>query len=440
MSEEVSLRTTASIRALLARLGSLPADYDKVHFDSALPGYGLRVRGSGAHSLMVQYAIAGRTRRVVVGKFGSVDPGKAYNEGKDLLAKVRLGHDPAAEKELARIRAGETFGALLPRFLEHQRARLKPRSYVETERHLKVHAKTLHGSPIEAVTRRAIAARLAEIERHTGPAARNRVRASLSAYFTWAAKEGYLDANPVAFTNKAEEKARERVLSDEELRIIWLASDDSQFGAIVKLLMLTGARRSEIGGLTWSEVPPILPLATLPPVRTKSGREHFIPLSEPALTILRAQPKRTNPDGTPREHIFGTIVGCGYQNWSRGKADLDARIVEMNHGKALEWRLHDFRRSLSTALHERFGVPPHVVEVLLGHVGGHKAGVAGTYNKAIYLEERRRALERWGAHIMTLIGKPTKATAVNRGPRHDQFSRRLGSRWAASAHRISRSR
>jgi integrase len=415
MTEQLmtSLRTGAGVRALLTRLGPLPADYDKVHFDSDLPGYGLRVRGSGVHSLMVQYAIAGKTRRIVVGKLGSIDPGKACATAKDLLAQVRLGRDPAAEKDRAKVRATETFGVLLPRFLGHQRARLKPRSYVETERHLQRHVKALHGSPIEAITRRTIAGPLAAIEKHNGPAARNRVRASLSAYFTWAAKEGYVDANPIAFTNKAEEKARERVLSDEELRIVWLATDDSQFGAIVKLLMLTGARRSEIGGLTWNEVSPSLPLITLPPARTKNGREHLIPLSEPALTILRAQPKRATPDGTPREHIFGTIVGCGYQNWSRGKVDLDACIVEMNHGKALEWRLHDFRRSLSTALHERFGAPPHVVEVLLGHVGGHKAGVAGTYNKAIYLEERRRALERWGAHIMTLIGKPTKARVVD---------------------------
>jgi integrase len=415
MTEQLmtSLRTGAGVRALLTRLGPLPADYDKVHFDSDLPGYGLRVRGSGVHSLMVQYAIAGKTRRIVVGKLGSIDPGKACATAKDLLAQVRLGRDPAAEKDRAKVRATETFGVLLPRFLGHQRARLKPRSYVETERHLQRHVKALHGSPIEAITRRTIADPLAAIEKHNGPAARNRVRASLSAYFTWAAKEGYVDANPIAFTNKAEEKARERVLSDEELRIVWLATDDSQFGAIVKLLMLTGARRSEIGGLTWNEVSPSLPLITLPPARTKNGREHLIPLSEPALTILRAQPKRATPDGTPREHIFGTIVGCGYQNWSRGKVDLDACIVEMNHGKALEWRLHDFRRSLSTALHERFGAPPHVVEVLLGHVGGHKAGVAGTYNKAIYLEERRRALERWGAHIMTLIGKPTKARVVD---------------------------
>jgi integrase len=403
--------TTAAIRALKLP----PGVADRVFFDEDVPGFGLRVRASGVHSWMVQYAIARRTRRVVLGLASALAPSRARAIAETLLAQVRLGRDPAGEKDQARARATETFGALLPRFLEHQKARLKPRSYVETERHLKVNAKPLHGSPIEAVTRRAIAARLAEIEKHNGPAARNRVRASLSAYFTWAAKEGYVDANPVAFTNKAEEKARERVLSDEELRTIWLAAGDDQFGAIVKLLMLTGARRTEIGGLMFGEVSPTLPLITLPPARTKNGREHLIPLSEPALAILKELPRRTMADGTLREHIFGTIIGCGYQNWSRGKVDLDARIVEANRGKALApWTLHDFRRSVSTALHDRFGVPPHVVEVLLGHAGGHKAGVAGTYNKALYLEERRRGLERWGAHIIELVtGKPAKAKVVD---------------------------
>ena len=117
------------------------------------------------------------------------------------------------------------------------------------------------------------------------------------------------------------------------------------------------------------------------------------------------------PDGTPREHVFGN--GCGYQNWSRAKAELDARLTAAGH-ELEHWTLHDFRRSVSTSLHDRFGVPPHVVEEILGHTGGHKGGVAGTYNKALYLEERRRALERWGAHIMGVVtGKHMKAPVVD---------------------------
>jgi integrase len=400
--------TAANIRTLKLP----PGVTDRVFFDEDLPGFGLRVRASGVHTWMIQYAIAGRSRRVVLGLQSALDPSKARATAQKLLAQVRLGKDPAADKARARIAAGETFGALLPRFLRRQETRLRPRSYVETVRHLEVNAKPLHGLPIEAVTRRAIADQLAKIEEGIGAITRNRVRSSLSAYFTWLAREGYLDANPVAFTNKAEEKARARAPSDDELRIILRALNagpPDQFNAIVKLLILTGMRRDEVGGLRWDEISPTLPLITLPPPRTKNGREHLVPLSKPALAIVRALPRRPMADGTPQEHVFGN--GDGYQNWSRAKADLDARIVAAGH-ELEHWTLHDFRRSLSTALHERFGILPHVVETILGHAGGHKSGIAGTYNLASYVPERRRALELWGAHIMGLVtGKPARGKA-----------------------------
>jgi integrase len=404
--------TASSIRSLTLP----PGVTDKVFFDADLPGFGLRVRASGSHSWMVQYAIAGKTRRIVLGLASALDASQARATAKTLLAQVRLGRDPAAEKEQARARLAETFAALLPRFLARQRARLKPRSYQETERHLQMHAKALHGRPIEAVDRRAIAGLLAGIAETRGPAASNRVRASLSAYLTWCAREGYVDANPVSFTNQAVEKgARTRVLSDDELRTIWVALDDDQYGAILKLLMLTAARRTEISDLTWAEVDFDAATITLPPERTKNGREHIIPLSEPARVILAAQPRRVNADGSERNQVFGLRSRKGgLQDWSSRKPRLDARITAARDGKPLDWTLHDFRRSISTALHERFGVLPHVVEAILGHVGGHKAGVAGTYNQAIYLDERWRALARWGAHIMAIVsGVPVTAAVVS---------------------------
>jgi integrase len=386
---------------------------DKVFFDSELPGFGLRLRATGARTWMVQYAIAGRTRRIVLGSTAVLDPGKARDTAKDILAKVRLGQDPAGEKMKARAKAAETVGALLPHFLERQQARLKPRSFEETNRHLTAHAAPLHPWPIETIDRRAIATRLAEIAKVSGPAASNRVRTSLSAFFTWAAREGYVDSNPVAYTNKAVENgSRERVLADDELAAIWRAAGDDQYGAIIKLLMSSGARRDEIASLRWSEVDLDAATIMLPPARTKNRREHVIPLSGQALAILAAQPRRTEADGTERDHVFGYSRGRGWQDWSGSKADLDARIAAARKGKALEWRLHDFRRSLSTALHERFNVSPHVVEAILGHVGVYKAGVRGVYNKAIYLDERRRALARWGAHIEALVSGKTASSVV----------------------------
>jgi integrase len=402
------------LNATTVRTIALPEGVaDKVFFDDDLPGFGLRARATGAKTWMVQYAIAGKTRRVVLGSTAVLDPGRARETAKDLLARVRLGHDPAREKTAARIKAGETFGALLPRFLEHQRARLKPRPFEETERHLIAHAKPLHGHPIDVVDRRLIATRLAELAKASGPAASNRVRTSLSAFFTWAAREGYIDSNPATFTNKAVENGpRERVLIDEELSIVWRAAGDGPYGAIVKLLMLTGTRRDEIASVCWSEIDMDTATITLPPARTKNRREHVIPLSKPALAILAAQPQRTMADGSPRDLVFGRGER-GFSDWSGSKADLDARITTARKGRALDWTLHDFRRSLSTALHERFDVPPHVVESILGHVGVYKAGVRGVYNKAIYLDERRRALKRWAEHIEKIVsGVPSRRNKV----------------------------
>ena len=409
------MRLTAST---VRSLALPPGKADHVFFDADVPGFGLRVRASGAKAWMVQYAIAGRTRRITLGSTAVLDPGKARSLAKDLLARVRLGQDPAGEKAAARARAAETFGALLPRYLERQRARMKPRSYQEAERHLVEHAKPLHGLSIDSIARRTIATRLAAVEKNSGPAASNRVRTSLSGFFTWLAREGYAEANPVAYTNKAiENGSRDRVLDDDELVTIWRAADSSQYGAIIRLLMLSGARRDEIASLSWSEVDLDAATITLPPARTKNRREHVIPLSEQARAILAVQPHRIQADG-PRALIFGHGQR-GFQDWSGSKADLDARIIAARKGRALDWTPHDFRRSLSTALHERFGVPPHVIEAALGHIGGHKAGVAGVYNKALYLDERRRALQRWADHVEQLVsGKKPSAIVKLHNKRH----------------------
>ena len=113
----------------IAALALPPGVDDKIFFDDELPGFGLRLRRSGDRSWWVQYAMAGRTRKLRLGSLAELDISKARSTAKDVLARVRLGGDPAHEKRAGRVLAGETVGALLPAFLERQRARLKPRSY-----------------------------------------------------------------------------------------------------------------------------------------------------------------------------------------------------------------------------------------------------------------------------------------------------------------------
>src|SRR5262249_42026928 len=154
---------------------------------------------------------------------------------------------------------------------------LRDRTFIETERYLTDYATRLKGRPLVTISRADIADLLNDTARDSGPAAANRLRSNLSPLFTWAQQDVKAESNPGAFTQKREEQKRDRVLTDDELRAIWNAAGDGDYGTIVKLLLLTGQRREEIGGLCWSEIAG--GQINLPPNRTKNGKAHFVPLS-----------------------------------------------------------------------------------------------------------------------------------------------------------------
>jgi integrase len=182
-------------------------------------------------------------------------------------------------------------------------------------------------------------------------------------------------------------------LSLAELAAVWRACGDDAYGAIVRLLILTGQRREEIGGLRFEEIGD--GIIALPAGRAKNKRAHVIPLSAPAHTILAARPPRS-------EFVFGKV----FTSWSRGKYLLDTALDT----KLVPWTLHDLRRSVATGMAE-LGVAPHIVEAVLNHVSGHKAGVAGIYNRATYEKEKRAALATWADHVLAAVeGRP--ATVV----------------------------
>jgi integrase len=384
----LTVRNTAGLQ--------LPAGKkDYIEWDDEVGGFGIRLREGGGRSWVFQYRIGNRQRRIGLGSVSAVDLNKARQTAKDLYAQVRLGEDPAAVKSSARIAASETFGAIVQRFLAYQRGRLRPRTYPDLERHLLKHSKMLHGLQLAKITRRDIATAIGTV---SGDATSNRVRTSLSSFFSWAMGEGLLDQNPVLGTNKRAERKRTRVLSREELPIIWTYAGDDHYGVILKLLALTGARADEIAALRWSEISQDLTMITLPAERVKNGREHEIPLSLAARKLIEAQPRRTNPDGSPRDLIFGNAQGP-FSGWSNSKNALVERITKGTGRELPHFTPHDLRRSFSTHANELGLAQPHVIEAALGHVSGFRAGAAGVYNLARYRSEKRALLDRWSEQL-----------------------------------------
>jgi integrase len=367
---------------------------DCIVFDDDIAGFGLRLREGGSRTWVYQYRIGKKQRRMVLGSAKSVPLILARKNASDLEAKVRLGGDPAMDKEIARLEVDNTFAVLADRFLEARRPSWRMRTYEENKRHLIKDAKSLHSLPITAVDHRNIANLLSDIAKEKGDVTANRVRSSLCAFFGWTIREGVRlpEGNVASYTNKREESSRDRVLTDGELGLIWNACLDDDYGAILKLLMLTGQRANEIAQLRWNEVHD--EQIVLPAERTKNARSHVIPLSEVAKGIL---PWLREGD---RTFVFGRD-NTGFSGWGKAKEKLDARVAEAK--KPLEhWTVHDLRRTVATRMAD-LGVQPHIIEAVLNHVGGHKAGVAGIYNRATYDKEKREALNLWAKHVMTLV-------------------------------------
>jgi integrase len=383
--------------------------------DGTVPGLALRLREGGSRAWVFSYRIGHKQRRMALGSATVLSVQEARRRATTLYANTKLGIDPTQRKEEVKLQAAETVKAKLPLYLARQQDRvrdghLRQSSYVEIERHLLVHAKRLHAKSLAEVTRRDVAALLSALTEKLSGATVNRVQTTLSGFFAWS----MIDSNPVEGTERRVEGEQTRLISGAELRNIWSALRDDAYGDILRLLILTGARAKEIGGLCWREVDLTTRFITLPPERTKNRREHEIFLSDSAVDILRARPRLTWSDGTLCDFVFGRGKQ-GFNDWAGCKVGLNRRIAQTRRDAGIEplpdWTVHDFRRLISTAMHDHLGIMPHVVEAVLGHVG-HQSGTAGRY-LALYRAEKAAALTRWADYVLAVVeGHEQKVVAL----------------------------
>jgi integrase len=395
------LRTQEDVLRLPA-----PKVGETVYFDEGRPkdratGLALRVRSAGSRKFVFFYRLGGRLLKYTIGDASSWPLAKARETARKLRVKVDSGENPATEKATKRADAAMLFSQVKQDYLDAKASELRERSHEECKRHMGKHWKTFDGTPLKAIDRNAVASRLRTLTKENGPMAANRARSTLSAMFAWAIGEGLCDTNPVTGTNRSDEVVRERVLTDAELVTIWKAANpETDYGRIVRLLMLTAQRREEIGGLRWPEIDQEARLIRLPGERTKNHRPHDVPLSEAALALLNGVYEEDD-----RAPVFGRGRE-GFSGWSKAKSELDA-VAKIKE----RWTLHDLRRTAATRMAD-LGVQPHVIEAVLNHISGHKGGVAGIYNRSTYAKEKREALDLWANHLMVAVAKAEGANVT----------------------------
>jgi integrase len=362
-------------------------------------GFGLRLRRSSDGSKVlkswtVQYRHGGRKPRIKLGDYPVLELKQARDRAKAVLAQVALGKDPAGDKRERREKDQLLLRSLVDQYLAEKQPDWAERSYVEAKRYLTdpKYFGPLHRMAIDTISLKDVAARVVAIKRIGNPTAA-RARSALTAFFVWAMQSGLTTSNPTIGSISPQTHSRDRVLSGDELAKIWKACGDDHYGKIVRLLILLGARRQEIGGLAHSEcdLDGPQPSWTLPAARSKNGKAHKLPLMPMALAVIRSLPRLAT-----RDRLFGTSAAYGFSAWAKGKRPLDQRSGVGN------WTIHDLRRSTATGMAD-IGIAPHIIEHILNHQSGHRSGVAGIYNRSNYERETRTALALWEDHIRTLV-------------------------------------
>jgi integrase len=352
-----------------------------------VPGLALRITERGIKSWSVYYRVGGRLRRLTLGRYPDLSLVEARRRARQALEQADRGFDPAGRAEGRRRR--DRFAEVAADYLELHCRRNRHRAIPVTMRFLRPALAAWGPRPIQSITKRDVLDLVDGIAGRA-PTMANRTQALLKRLFAWAVEREIIAANPLAgLRPPAREASRDRVLSGAELGAIWRAAGGMgwPWAAVFRLLILTGARKSEATGMAWAELDLERRTWVKPAARTKSGREHALPLPEAALEIITSLPQ---VDGSP--WLFPSRTGGPTSRTSDAKARLD-RLAGVR-----DWRVHDLRRTAATGLAE-LGALPHVIQEVLGHA---PPPLLGRYQRYRFEAEVRAALEDWAEHVLGL--------------------------------------
>ncbi len=381
-------------------------------FDALAPGLCLRVTDNGTKSWSVYYRFAEKHQRMTIGGWPEVTVAEARERAREIKRQARTGIDPKtvrqaaadAERAEAEVADRKTFGRIAEIYITRECSRLA------------------RGGEYEAVIRRELlpkwsSRQMTDLRRGDlteitdalidagKPMAAHKIHEIVKRIFNWSVDRGDLEASCFsAMKPPVKKEPRSRVLSDPEIEMLWGVWADTGYpvGPMMQMLLLTGQRRTEVAAARWREVDLEEALWTIPARRVKMKRDHCVPLSPPAISILETLPRFNGGD-----FVFSTTSGRTFAaGFSKLKRRIDglARVRARENGTEPleEWHIHDLRRTVRTGM-ARLGVAEIVGERVLNHM---PRGLARVYNVHEYSNEKREALARWAGHVAALVTPP----------------------------------
>ena len=413
---------------------------------STLKGFGVMVTDKGAKSYLIQYRMGGReakTQRYTIGRHGSPwTAERARDRAAELLEQVRRKVDPSEaeqealrssrEKAEAKAKADRElevlgFSNLAATYIERD-AKKNLRRWKEQEAVIDRDLKPAFGEkPLTSITADDINEHLEKVRERSSSAALKAYVALRAVYAYAHTKHRKLfpeSASPFKDVERPEGGGqRERHLNDKELRVMWEASKaiGAPFGSIYQLLLLTGMRLREVAEGCWSEIDFEQAVWNVPAHRSKNGKAHWVHLSEPAIKIIKAQPKIGKCD-----FLFTTNGSTPVSGFSRAKKRLDTAMLKIMQNDAEDagrdpadetlepFVIHDTRRTFARGC-QRLGQPPEVVERLLGHITDTESGLKGIYQTYAFENERIEATEKWSATVLNVVRSKPENIIVLQG-------------------------
>jgi integrase len=394
--------------------------------DAARSHLYLVVQPSGHKSWVVRYRSPVDRRHRKLTLDGAPSVAAARELATEALDKVAKGHDPAAAKKAGRATSNsvdDAFRLFLDRHNRTKKGRLIREStkretarllgYRRDPKDAKAWIATGNGAVAEWKNRTLPSMTPADVRGlldglvEKGPVMANRTLTALKTCFTWHVRRApdTMAKSPCDGVDapSPEGSGRDRTLTDAELAALWRAADATSypFGRMVQMLILTGCRRDEVREAPWSEIDLTAREWLIPGQRTKNGREHLVPLSTAALTLLASLP-RIQGKGL----LFTTTGKTPISGLAKCKQRLHVAMTKDLGEEPERWTLHDLRRTFVTGL-QRLRFPVEIAEACVNHRSGTMGGVTAVYARHDYRDEKRDALDGWAAHVTGIVaGRP----------------------------------